>query len=81
MRFDLNYTWSHSIDNISIIANNIAASTAGFGFGFICDVQRPRECRGNSDFNVASELNGNFIYDLPFGRNRTIGANNAVLGQ
>jgi len=67
LRFDLNYTFSHSIDNVSLIANSIASSN---GVGFICDVQRPRECRGNSDFNIASELNGNFIYDLPFGRNR-----------
>ncbi|HVU45206.1 MAG TPA: carboxypeptidase-like regulatory domain-containing protein [Terracidiphilus sp.] len=71
LRFDLNYTWSHSLDNVSLIANSIAASN---GFGFICDVQRPRECRANSDFDVAAELNGNFIYDLPFGRGRTIGA-------
>ena len=72
LRFDLNYTWSHSIDNTSLIANNIASS---IGFGFVCDVQRPRECRGNSDFDVASELNGNFIYALPLGRNQTFGAN------
>jgi hypothetical protein len=69
LQFDLNYTWSHSIDNVSIIANSIAVSN---GFGFICDVQRPRECRGNSDFDVTNYFNGNFIYDLPFGRNRTI---------
>jgi hypothetical protein len=71
LRFDLNYTWSHSIDNVSIIANSIASSN---GVGFICDVQRPRECRGNSDFDVAGVFNGNFIYDLPFGRGRAIGA-------
>ncbi len=71
LRFDLNYTWSHSIDNTSNIANAIASSN---GFGFICDVQRPRECRGNSDFNLTSELNGNFIYELPFGRGKDFGA-------
>ncbi len=71
LRFDLNYTWSHSIDNVSIIANSIASSN---GFGFICDVQRPRECRGTSDFDAAGVFNGNFIYDLPFGRGRTFGA-------
>ena len=71
LRFDLNYTWSHSIDNVSAIANFIASSS---GFGFICDVQRPRECRGNSDFDVRSDFNGNFIYELPFGRGKSIGA-------
>ena len=71
LRFDLNYTWSHSIDNVSAPANFVASSV---GYGFICDVARPRECRGNSDFQITSELNGNFIYELPFGRGRTIGA-------
>jgi hypothetical protein len=71
LQFDLNYTWSHSIDNVSVVANTIAGSS---GYGFICDIVRPRECRGNSDFDVANYLNGNFLYALPFGRGRTIGA-------
>lgn len=69
LQFDLNYTWSHSIDNVSIIANQAAFG----GYGFICDVLRPRECRGNSDFDVTHYLNGNFIYDLPFGRGKAFG--------
>ena len=71
LQFDLNYTWSHSIDNVSVVANFIASSN---GFGFICDIQRPRECRGNSDFDVTNYFNGNFVYALPFGRGRAIGA-------
>jgi hypothetical protein len=67
LQFDLNYTWSHSIDNVSVIANAPAIG----GYGFICDVLRPRECRDNSDFNVTHYFNGNFIYDLPFGRGRS----------
>jgi hypothetical protein len=66
LQFDINYTWSHSIDNTSLIANNIAFG----GYGFICDILRPRLCRGNSDFDVAHYLNGNFIFELPFGRGR-----------
>ncbi|HEV2322744.1 MAG TPA: TonB-dependent receptor [Terracidiphilus sp.] len=72
LQFDLNYTWSHSIDNVSTVANFIAGSN---GFGFLCDITRPRECRGNSDFDVTNYFNGNFIYELPFGRGRTFGAN------
>lgn len=68
LQFDLNYTWSHSIDNVSIIANQAAFA----GYGFICDVLRPRECRGNSDFDVTQYFNGNFIYDLPVGRGKAI---------
>jgi hypothetical protein len=67
LQFDLNYTWSHSIDNVSVVANAPAIG----GYGFICDVLRPRECRGNSDFDVTHYFNGNFIYDLPFGRGRS----------
>ena len=67
LQFDLNYTWSHSIDNVSVIANAPAIG----GYGFICDVQRTRECRGNSDFDVTHYFNGNFIYALPFGRGRS----------
>jgi hypothetical protein len=68
LQFDLNYTWSHSIDNVSVIANAPAIG----GYGFICDVLRPRECRGNSDFDVTSYFNGNFIYELPFGRGKSL---------
>jgi hypothetical protein len=70
LQFDMNYTWSHSIDNTSLIANAAAFG----GTGFICDVVRPRECRGNSDFDVTQYLNGNFIYDLPFGRGKAFGS-------
>jgi hypothetical protein len=68
LQFDLNYTWSHSIDNVSLVANAAAFG----GYGFICDVLRPRECRGNSDFDTTHYFNGNFIYDLPFGRGKSL---------
>jgi hypothetical protein len=71
LQFDLNYTYSHSIDNVSFPANSIAS---GQGYGYICDVVRPRECRGNSDFDVTNYLNGNFIYELPFGKGKAYGA-------
>ena len=71
LQFDLNYTWSHSIDNVSAPANFVASAE---GFGFICDVARPRECRGNSDFDVTNMVSGNFIYELPVGRGRALAA-------
>jgi hypothetical protein len=67
LQFDLNYTWSHSIDNVSVVANAPAIG----GYGFICDVLHPRECRGNSDFDVTHYFNGDFVYDLPFGRGKS----------
>ena len=71
LQFDLNYTWSHSIDNTSLVANSYAYD----GYGFICDVLRPRLCRGNSDFDVTQYLNGNVLYTLPFGRGKEFAAN------
>jgi hypothetical protein len=68
LQFDLNYTWSHSIDNVSLVANAAAFG----GYGFICDVLRPRECRANSDFDTTHYFNGNFIYDLPIGRGKAL---------
>jgi hypothetical protein len=77
LQFDLNYTWSHSIDNVSVNANTPAAAqdtTTNAVTGFICDVNRPRECRASSDFDVKHVLNGDFIYELPVGRGRAFGA-------
>jgi hypothetical protein len=66
LQFDINYTWSHSIDNVSLYANQIAFG----GYGFICDVVRPKECRGNSDFDTTNYVTSDFTYSLPFGRGR-----------
>jgi hypothetical protein len=67
LRGEFNYTWSHSIDNTSLSANNNSLYS---GTGYICDILRPRACRGSSDFDVRQEISGNFIYNLPFGRGR-----------
>ncbi len=68
LQFDLNYTYSHSIDNQSSVVNTVAG-------GLICDLRNLRVCRGNSDFDATHILNGNAIYDLPFGRGRWIARN------
>jgi hypothetical protein len=67
LQFEANYTWSHSIDNTSLSSNNNSLFSNS---GFICDVLRPRACRGNSDFDVRQEITSNFVYALPFGRGR-----------
>jgi len=69
LQFDFNYTWSHSIDNTSLNANAIAANN---GLGFICNVLRPRDCRGNSDFDIQTVINADFVYDLPVGHGRSL---------
>jgi hypothetical protein len=72
LRFEFNYTWSHSIDNASVGANENSLFT---NTGFICDILHPRACRASSDFDVRQEISSNFEYDLPFGRGRMFGAN------
>jgi hypothetical protein len=67
LRYEFNYTWSHSLDNTSLSANNNALYTFT---GFICDILHPRACRGDSDFDVRQEINSNFLYQLPFGHGR-----------
>lgn len=69
LHYDFNYTWSHSIDNVSLFAN-AAGDTGIGGGGLICDVVRPRECRANSDFDVKHIISGDATYQLPFGKGR-----------
>ena len=67
LQFDLNYTWSHAIDNGSSVVNTVAG-------GLVCDLRDLRVCRGDSDFDIRHLVNANFIYELPFGRGRAFGS-------
>jgi hypothetical protein len=78
LQFDLNYTFSHSIDNQSSVANTV------FG-GLVCDLRDNRVCRANSDFDIRHLVNANWIYELPFGRGRSFGSKanglvNSIIG-
>lgn len=66
VQFDLNYTWSHSIDNVSLFASGQGDTGIGGG-GLICDDIRPRECRASSDFDLRQIISGDATYLLPFG--------------
>ena len=52
--FELNYTFSHSIDNQSSVVN----TTLG---GLLCDVTNTDACRGDSDFDIRHLFNANYI--------------------
>ncbi len=67
LRYEVNYTWSHSMDNASVSANNNALFTNS---NMICDILYPRACRGDSDFDVRQEINSNFQWDLPVGHGK-----------
>jgi len=66
VQFDFNYTFSHSIDNNSSVANTV------FG-GLVCDLRDLSACRGNSDFDVRHLVNANAIFESPIGRDKSIG--------
>jgi len=67
LEFEINYTYSKSLDNNSSITNTVSG-------GLVCDVLNPNVCKGPSDFDIRHLFNANFIYDLPFGRGRMLGS-------
>ncbi|HEX8566559.1 MAG TPA: TonB-dependent receptor [Pyrinomonadaceae bacterium] len=76
--YDVNYTWSHAIDNQSSITNT------GFG-GTLQNALNPDASRANADFDIRHLFNANGIWELPIGRQRAIGTDmprwlDAVIG-
>ena len=69
LHFDFNYTWAHSIDNVSIFSNSQGDYGLG-GIGQVCDLIRPRECRANSDFQEKSYITSDATYQLPIGKGK-----------
>ena len=76
MQFDLNYTYSKSID-LSSDANRIVAY-GGLG-GQIINPWRPKGLRALSDFDLTHQINANWIAELPFGKGKWIGRNHTAL--
>ncbi len=77
--FNLNYTWSHSIDDGSTWHSGAtSANGAAAGDGYTTDWTMPGLDRGNSVFDIRHRLVLNYVWDLPFGH-RT-GFMNALLG-
>ncbi len=77
MQFDLNYTYSKSIDTTS------AASRVGFSvYGYqniglvgtrLANDFTPNLARAVSDFDLKHQVNANWIVEVPVGRGRAIG--------
>jgi hypothetical protein len=75
LQFDLNYTYSHSLDTAS---GTESSGTISSGASLILNPLNLRENRGNSDFDARHLINANFIYDLPIGKGRKFFGNNKV---
>jgi hypothetical protein len=66
--WDLNYTWSKSLDDASGLQN---AATFG-GSSFILNALQQEDFRSFSDFDLRHIVNANAIWDIPIGRGRTL---------
>lgn len=72
LQFDVNYTYSHSID-ISSDANRIT-DEGGLG-GQVINPWNPNGLRASSDFDLRHQFNANWIMELPFGHGRRFASN------
>ena len=69
LQFDLNYTYSKSID----IGSNAERINHFQGSGFASQVLNswfPNQLRGVSDFDNTHQFNANWVYQLPFGKGK-----------
>lgn len=78
LQFDFNYTFSHSIDNGSTVANENGNFAEGVT-SVMCDVTNDSACRGNSEFDATHQISGVFVYDLPFGHGQRFASNVGAL--
>ena len=71
VQFDLNYTYSKSIDITS------AAARVGYNQGIngsqLVNAFSPNQNRAVSDFDTTHQINANWIAELPFGKGRRFG--------
>jgi hypothetical protein len=74
LQFDVDYTFSHSIDNNSDTANQNGNFEPGVT-AILCDATNPKACRGNSEFDAKHQITADFVYDLPFGRGKAFARN------
>ncbi|HEX7976298.1 MAG TPA: EamA family transporter [Anaerolineales bacterium] len=63
--FDLNYTWSKSID----LGSTVETDT-DFNAGQIQNAWAPGQMRGVSDYDVTHLVSASWVAELPFGRNK-----------
>jgi hypothetical protein len=72
LQFDVNYTFSKSID----IGSNAERINQFEGSGFASQVINswsPGQLRSVSDFDMRHQINSNWVYELPVGRGRQFG--------
>lgn len=63
LTMDLNYTYSHSLDDASGLQ-----TAGGFASAFIVNPIRQSSWYGNSDFDIRHQINATGIWQMPFGK-------------
>ena len=82
MTFDLNYTWSKSIDLGSARESDAGTGNANFASDadFIQNAWNPSQMKGVSAYDTTQQVNGWIVYQMPLGRGKRFGASmNKVL--
>jgi len=78
-QFDLNYTFSKSIDLASDAERIAPASSISSLNNIIINAWNPNQERGVSSYDVPHQFNANWLVELPFGRGRAIGRDSSRL--
>jgi hypothetical protein len=84
LEFDLNYTYSKSID-VGSDAQRVSLFEGGGFASQVINSWFPNQNRAVSDFDATHMVNANWVYELPLGRGKKFGTGmgrlaNAVLG-
>jgi hypothetical protein len=84
-QFDLNYTYSKSID-MNSNAERINEYENGAGTALAYNSQTvnawsPFQLRGPSDYDLRHQINFNWLYQFPFGRGQRFGSDAGKVGQ
>ena len=76
LQFDLNYTWSKSIDRGSARENDAGTGNSNFAGNqdFVQNAWNPSQMRGVSAYDTAHQINGFVVYQLPLGRGKKFGS-------
>ncbi len=86
LQFDMNYTYSKSIDVGSNAERVNGFESGGLAFNSqVINAFSPNLWRAVSDFDTTNQFNANWVWDLPFGKGRYFGSNsnsivNAIFG-
>jgi hypothetical protein len=85
LTMDLNYTWSHSVDDASGLQTEAGFGNFQTNGAFVLNAFRQGANYANSDFDIRQNINMDAIWSLPFGKGHLLlasagGVTDAVFG-